>query len=207
MKEMLNSPTAAEVINACPPTGDAQRGRGDMEVHKRSSSVRVTVSGSNTALPSPLFPFRLLFVSPSQQRKKKEGGWSRESVQRRWRKRRRGGLRSQPMRRSLTGSPGFEISPHCSFIPQGGCTTSMVEHAFAYREDRGRKRKKERRGWEGRPYNVSRDSKKPWKKDAEGMVAMETESVILKVFPKSKDKRKAEENVPSSVFKKQPSYQ
>lgn len=146
MKETLNSPTAAEVINACPPTGDAQRGRGDMEVHKRSSSVRVTVSGSNTALPSPLFPFRLLFVSSSQQRKKKEGGWSRESVQRRWRKRRRGGLRSQPIRRLLTGSPGFEISPHCSFIPQGGCTTSMVEHAFAYREDRGRKRKKRKEG-------------------------------------------------------------
>lgn len=75
-------------------------------------------------------------------------------------KKEKGGLRSQPMRCLLTDSPCFEISPHCSFVPQGGCTTSMVERAFAYRGDRGRKRKEERRGWGGRPYNASRDSKK-----------------------------------------------
>lgn len=74
-------------------------------------------------------------------------------------KKEKGGLQSQPLRCLLTGSPCFEISPHCSFVPQGGCTTSMVERAFAYRGDQGRKRK-ERRGWGGRPYNASRDSKK-----------------------------------------------
>lgn len=49
-------------------------------------------------------------------------------------KKKEGGLRSQPMRRLLTGSPSFEILPHCSLVPQGGCTTSMVERAFGYRE-------------------------------------------------------------------------
>lgn len=86
------------------------------------------------------------------------------------------------MRCLLTGSPCFEILPHCSFIPQGGCTTSMVEPAFGYRGDRRMKRKKDRRGWGGRSYNVSRD--------ARGMVAPENKSVILKIFPTAKMKRK-----------------
>lgn len=117
-----------------------------MDACKHSSTLSEAVSRCNTAAPGSLFPFGLLYVNLSGERKKEDGGCSRESVQWRWRGKEGG---AQLMRRLLTGSPCFEISPHCSFVPQGGCTTSMVERAFSYRGDQGMKRKEERRGWGG----------------------------------------------------------
>lgn len=83
-------------------------------------------------------------------------------------KRETGALRSQLMRRLLTGSPCFEISPHCSFVPQGGCTTSMAECAFAYRGDRGRMRKKKGGGGEAETLQCVQGLKKGVKKRRRG---------------------------------------